>query len=66
MDKVRQLEAELAAARHEAALSGFDAQATSDVHHHDGVYLASALRQTHISVRGARTHNLKNIDRAIS
>ncbi len=23
-------------------------------------YLASALRQTHISVRGARTHNLKN------
>jgi excinuclease ABC subunit A len=25
-------------------------------------YLASALRQTHISVRGARTHNLKNID----
>ena len=28
----------------------------------DGAYLASALRQTHISVRGARTHNLKNID----
>ena len=25
-------------------------------------YLAAALRQTHISVRGARTHNLKNID----
>jgi excinuclease ABC subunit A len=25
-------------------------------------YLASALRQSHISVRGARTHNLKNID----
>jgi excinuclease ABC subunit A len=25
-------------------------------------YLATALRQTHISVRGARTHNLKNID----
>ncbi len=24
--------------------------------------MASALRQTHISVRGARTHNLKNID----
>ena len=28
----------------------------------EGAYLASALRQTHISVRGARTHNLKNID----
>ncbi len=25
-------------------------------------YLATALRQSHISVRGARTHNLKNID----
>jgi len=25
-------------------------------------YLASALRQSHISIRGARTHNLKNID----
>jgi excinuclease ABC subunit A len=25
-------------------------------------YLGTALRQTHISVRGARTHNLKNID----
>jgi len=28
----------------------------------DASYLAKALRQTHISVRGARTHNLKNID----
>ncbi len=28
----------------------------------DAAYLATALRQTHISVRGARTHNLKNID----
>jgi excinuclease ABC subunit A len=27
-----------------------------------GAYLASALRQQRISVRGARTHNLKNID----
>ena len=51
-EKVRLLEAELAAARLEAAESTGDA----------GAYLASALRQTHISVRGARTHNLKNID----
>jgi len=28
----------------------------------DGTYLAAALRLSHISVRGARTHNLKNID----
>jgi excinuclease ABC subunit A len=28
----------------------------------DGKYLALALQQQHISVRGARTHNLKNID----
>ena len=28
----------------------------------DGTYLAHALVQQHISVRGARTHNLKNID----
>ncbi|MDP3653402.1 MAG: excinuclease ABC subunit UvrA [Rhodoferax sp.] len=28
----------------------------------DGKYLAKALQQQHISVRGARTHNLKNID----
>ncbi len=28
----------------------------------DAPYLATALRQTRISVRGARTHNLKNID----
>lgn len=28
----------------------------------DGAYLAAALQQRHISVRGARTHNLKNVD----
>jgi hypothetical protein len=28
----------------------------------DGTYLAATLRQHSISVRGARTHNLKNID----
>nr|WP_178084830.1 excinuclease ABC subunit UvrA [Rhodoferax aquaticus] len=28
----------------------------------DGTYLANALQQQNISVRGARTHNLKNID----
>ena len=28
----------------------------------DGVYLARALREQCISIRGARTHNLKNID----
>jgi excinuclease ABC subunit A len=28
----------------------------------DGTYLAKALQQQNISVRGARTHNLKNID----
>ena len=28
----------------------------------DGNYLAAALQQQHISIRGARTHNLKNID----
>ncbi len=28
----------------------------------DGPYLASSLRQQTISIRGARTHNLKNID----
>jgi excinuclease ABC subunit A len=28
----------------------------------EGTYLRRALTQTHISVRGARTHNLKNID----
>jgi excinuclease ABC subunit A len=53
--KVRLLEAALAAARHEAGLM-------TDENPADGAYLASALRQTHISVRGARTHNLKNID----
>jgi excinuclease ABC subunit A len=46
-EKVRQLEAALEVARLEAG---------------EGAYLARALRQTHISVRGARTHNLKNID----
>ena len=28
----------------------------------DAAYLGSALRQHRISIRGARTHNLKNID----
>src|SRR3990167_7255292 len=28
----------------------------------DGTYLARALREQRISIRGARTHNLKNID----
>ena len=28
----------------------------------DGIYLARALREQRISIRGARTHNLKNID----
>jgi excinuclease ABC subunit A len=28
----------------------------------DGTYLAKALQQQNIRVRGARTHNLKNID----
>ncbi len=54
-EKVCLLEAALAAARQEAGL-------TSKGSPQDGAYLASALRQTHISVRGARTHNLKNID----
>jgi excinuclease ABC subunit A len=31
-------------------------------HHENGRYLARALQQQTISVRGARTHNLKNID----
>ena len=31
-------------------------------HHPDGKYLAMALQQQNISIRGARTHNLKNID----
>ena len=60
-EKVRLLEAELAAAKQEAAqTAGEDGFIESDVS--GGAYLASALRQTHISVRGARTHNLKNID----
>ena len=54
-EKVRHLEAALSAARLEAGIT-----ISSDPT--DGAYLASALRQTHISVRGARTHNLKNID----
>jgi len=54
-EKVRLLEAALATARHAAGITPPDAL-------QDGAYLASALRQTHISVRGARTHNLKNID----
>ena len=28
----------------------------------DGTYLARALQQQTISIRGARTHNLKNLD----
>ena len=31
-------------------------------HERDGKYLAMALQQQHISIRGARAHNLKNID----
>ena len=31
-------------------------------HRADGAYLARALREQRISIRGARTHNLKNID----
>jgi len=31
-------------------------------HAEDGKYLARALQHQHISIRGARTHNLKNID----
>ncbi|WP_370654730.1 excinuclease ABC subunit UvrA [Rhodoferax sp.] len=31
-------------------------------HHPDGKYLATALQHQTISIRGARTHNLKNID----
>ena len=62
-EKVRQLEAALEVARLEAGVSG-SAQpvAMQEAKQGEGAYLASALRQTHISVRGARTHNLKNID----
>jgi excinuclease ABC subunit A len=35
---------------------------TSPEPHADGRYLAAALQQQTISIRGARTHNLKNID----
>ncbi len=31
-------------------------------HQSDGIYLGAALQQQTISIRGARTHNLKNID----
>ena len=31
-------------------------------HDPHGTYLARALQQQTISIRGARTHNLKNID----
>ena len=58
-EKVRLLEAALATARLDAGLS---AQPHPGALKLEGAYLASALRQTHISVRGARTHNLKNID----
>jgi excinuclease ABC subunit A len=54
-EKVRLLETALNAARLEAGMTNSQVSG-------DGAYLASALRQTHISVRGARTHNLKNID----
>ncbi len=69
-EKVRLLEAALNAARIEAGitgneglggLSGLNGFGSLDPSQ-DGAYLANALRQTHISVRGARTHNLKNID----
>ncbi|MDO8286583.1 MAG: excinuclease ABC subunit UvrA, partial [Rhodoferax sp.] len=35
---------------------------TSAPHDPQGTYLARALQQQTISIRGARTHNLKNID----
>jgi excinuclease ABC subunit A len=69
-EKVRLLEAALNAARTEAGitgneglgeLSGLNGLGSLDPSQ-GGAYLANALRQTHISVRGARTHNLKNID----
>ena len=34
----------------------------SDLDARDGTYLAAALQRQTISIRGARTHNLKNID----
>ena len=37
-------------------------QATPTTAEPSGTYLARALQQTTISVRGARTHNLKNVD----
>ncbi len=40
----------------------FSAAPTTLNHPTDGAYLAAALQQRHISVRGARTHNLKNVD----
>jgi excinuclease ABC subunit A len=41
---------------------GFPASATTLNDSSDGTYLANALQHQRISVRGARTHNLKNID----
>ena len=41
---------------------GFPAPATNLNDSSDGTYLANALQHQRISVRGARTHNLKNID----
>jgi excinuclease ABC subunit A len=34
----------------------------SEVHDDDSLYLGRSLAQTRIAIRGARTHNLKNID----
>jgi excinuclease ABC subunit A len=59
-EKVRLLEAELAVARQNAGMPA-EVPNTAAIAP-EGAYLAQALRQTHISVRGARTHNLKNID----
>jgi excinuclease ABC subunit A len=59
-EKVRLLEAELAVARQTAGMPA-ELPNTAAIAP-EGAYLAQALRQTHISVRGARTHNLKNID----
>ncbi len=59
-EKVRLLEAELAVARQTAGMPA-EVPNTAAIAP-EGAYLAQALRQTHISVRGARTHNLKNID----
>ena len=39
-----------------------DCPLNSDLDARDGTYLAAALQRQTISIRGARTHNLKNID----